>query len=169
MNGVSEPRDHFVYRAWDAEGRLLYIGLTSQPERRYIAHKYSMPWFEYLARYTRMGPFTKDVAADLERRAIAAENSYYNGTYAATNGQQRRWDAAYDRHRKALGSRGGRRQQKWWHETPPTPTAEDLATAEVGPRGDPASKHAEYLADRAAGRFRDHGPLTRVEPARAAA
>lgn len=65
-------RPHFVYRCFDADGVLLYIGCTVHPEQRRVEHRRSSPWFAQLASVKLVGPFVGEKARD---RALAAEQA----------------------------------------------------------------------------------------------
>lgn len=60
---------HYVYRVFDAEGRLLYVGCTVNPLRRARAHRRS-DWFMKAATFTLLGPF---VGRNARTRAMTAE------------------------------------------------------------------------------------------------
>ena len=47
--GVAPPGQEFLYRLFDAEGALLYVGITWNPFVRWNAHKKSKPWWPDVA------------------------------------------------------------------------------------------------------------------------
>lgn len=65
-----DDRPHFVYRCYDAEGQVLYIGMSSCVERRFWAHRTTAPWYPELDHVKMLGPF---VGVGARRRAFAAE------------------------------------------------------------------------------------------------
>lgn len=71
-------RDAAVYRHFDAEGRLLYIGCTSDLLRRTLAHERRSHWFDQIAviKVERFKSVEDAVAA--ETRAILAERPIHN-------------------------------------------------------------------------------------------
>lgn len=73
---------HFVYRCFDADGRLLYIGCTVDVERRLTAHRRSAAWFPLLASVRLVGPFVGSAARyramRAEERLIRAERPEFN-------------------------------------------------------------------------------------------
>lgn len=84
--GVGRLADHFVYRCYDADGLLLYIGCTSNVARRVAAHRRASGgskasrWLRVtMTRYEIEGPFRgRDAGRDAERDAIQAERPLFN-------------------------------------------------------------------------------------------
>lgn len=77
-------RDHFVYEAFDADGLLLYVGCTGQPDTRYRAHmagNYNLHgWFNpFVTRWRVSGPYPKVTAYAIERERIARQQPIWNG------------------------------------------------------------------------------------------
>lgn len=73
------PVPHALYRAYDADGNLLYIGTTRDPGRRVQSHAgYSLNWITRAARLDL--EWYPDIASarEAEGRAIAAENPPHN-------------------------------------------------------------------------------------------
>lgn len=73
-----DRREHFVYRAWDADGRLLYVGCTMRLAERRSAHQTSSQWFPLAARFRISGPYNYDTGRRLEREAIRSEMPLWN-------------------------------------------------------------------------------------------
>ena len=73
-------RPHTVYRAYDAEGALLYIGCTADFGRRRSQHGYTTPWFPLAARWDLAEYPNFRTARDAERHAIETECSMFNVT-----------------------------------------------------------------------------------------
>ena len=80
-----EEIEHFLYRCYDADGRLLYIGCTQDVEARMAVHHSS--WQNPASAYLNMhmdrheveGPFVGRIAGrKAEREAIAAEAPMLN-------------------------------------------------------------------------------------------
>ncbi|WP_448449126.1 GIY-YIG nuclease family protein [Mycolicibacterium sp. XJ775] len=68
------PRDHFVYRVFHQDGRLLYIGCTKNLDARWKQHCYQRPGLKLVdARFRVQGPYIKSVARTIERRALNSE------------------------------------------------------------------------------------------------
>lgn len=81
-------RNHFVYRVFDADGDLLYIGCTKNFERRWREQKVDRPKMTAAATRCKLsGPYTYETARRLEAEAIEAEaieaeNPLHNFTLA---------------------------------------------------------------------------------------
>lgn len=80
-----EPCDHYVYRAWDEDLTLLYIGCTNDTRRRWQQHfnQAEKPWFSsgwrpYVHTFTVEGPYSKTEARRLEDQAILTEGPVFN-------------------------------------------------------------------------------------------
>lgn len=67
-----------VYRFFDEEGSLLYVGIAVHPRTRWRAHAAEKQWWPSVARKTVEWCDTREEAADREYEAIAAENPMYN-------------------------------------------------------------------------------------------
>lgn len=63
---------HWVYRCFDAEGVLLYVGCTMHPEERQVEHRRSSPWFADVVNVELVGPF---VGENARKRALDAEEA----------------------------------------------------------------------------------------------
>lgn len=68
-----------VYRHWDKDGRLLYVGCTNNPHRRWNEHRTdSLQWvFEVVASQVTWYP-TRDLALVAEWVAIDTEDPAHN-------------------------------------------------------------------------------------------
>lgn len=66
-----------VYRLWDADGNLLYIGSAYDPEERCKEHR-KKPWWREVARRTEDWQTSRAAAYIEEMKAIAVERSKYN-------------------------------------------------------------------------------------------
>lgn len=72
-------RPNYVYKAFDREGRLLYVGVTADLEARLAAHRSRSLWAAYMSRHTLVGPFENRAdALEAERRIIREERPLYN-------------------------------------------------------------------------------------------
>lgn len=78
--------DHFIYRCYDADDLLLYIGCTSNVRRRIDAHRrgsgtsLASRWLsQFMARHEVVGPFAgRDAGRAAERVAIKSEQPLFN-------------------------------------------------------------------------------------------
>lgn len=73
-------RQHFVYRAFAADGYLLYVGCSYTPDKRFAAHRSSSCWFDEAVRFTMSGPYNYETARHIEHVAINSERPQYNYT-----------------------------------------------------------------------------------------
>lgn len=67
-----------LYRHWDQEGKLLYVGVSLSPTYRLSQHKDASPWFGRIANITVEWFETRLVALEAERLAIKAEAPEFN-------------------------------------------------------------------------------------------
>lgn len=76
------PRDQHVptalYRLYGADGTLLYIGVTDNPDRRFKQHRDTKPWWPQVAQKTIEWRPSRVVALADEADAIRAEAPVYN-------------------------------------------------------------------------------------------
>jgi predicted GIY-YIG superfamily endonuclease len=73
-----EARPHALYRFFDVEDRLLYIGITAGLPQRLMRHADGKPWWLQVAKITvEVMPGRAEVLA-AERAAIRAERPLYN-------------------------------------------------------------------------------------------
>lgn len=71
-------REHFVYRAFDADGRLLYVGCTIRPTKRFNEHKGQSRWFPFAVKFTMQGPYNYQTGRRIEKEAIYGEHPLWN-------------------------------------------------------------------------------------------
>lgn len=72
-------RQHFVYYIYGADGRCLYIGCSSHPERRWRQHRTNHPGLaEMAAKFQKRGPYTRAVARRVELEAICDQTPLFN-------------------------------------------------------------------------------------------
>lgn len=85
-------RSHYVYRCFDAEGLLLYVGCASNVKRRMSHHargtaRASRTLSALMASYTTEGPYsTRADAEAAEQSAIASEAPLLNIQHSGTPG-----------------------------------------------------------------------------------
>lgn len=73
---LNEP--HFVYRLFDADGVLLYVGCTCRPVHRMSAHRRDKRWAGRLASVTWSEPMRQFQALAAEAKAIREEAPEFN-------------------------------------------------------------------------------------------
>lgn len=67
-----------VYRFYDRNGKLLYVGITNNVERRIAQHLVDKPWAHQIVRRSVEVYSSRDAALAAERRAIRRERPKYN-------------------------------------------------------------------------------------------
>lgn len=77
--------EHIVYRFYDVEGALLYVGVTKEPYKRWEHHEKKKSWFREMAVITRSFYPDKESSYEAERRAIITERPRYNITHNGQN------------------------------------------------------------------------------------
>lgn len=73
-----------LYRFFDAEGVLLYVGATTNPALRFDNHSRAQPWWPEVATITLQHCFDWDELDTEETRAIRTENPKYNQVHSKT-------------------------------------------------------------------------------------
>lgn len=69
---------HTLYRFYDTDGHLLYVGRTTNPGRRWREHEKRAPWFQAVSWVTREVYPTAEAVDVAEREAIANEHPIHN-------------------------------------------------------------------------------------------
>lgn len=75
---MRDTRPTFVYRCYDVDSRLLYVGCSVDPAFRIEGHRKSSWWADRLAYYETEEHPNRDAALDAERRAIYSERPACN-------------------------------------------------------------------------------------------
>lgn len=75
---------NILYRIFDADGALLYVGATTNPALRLDDHSRSQPWWPEVATITLQHCFDWDEMNTEEIRAIREENPKYNDLHSST-------------------------------------------------------------------------------------
>ena len=75
-----DRREHFVYRCYDIDGDLLYVGCTMDLDRRRKDHSglNGSAWWPLLDRVRLAGPFNYSTARQIERDAIRDDWPIWN-------------------------------------------------------------------------------------------
>jgi predicted GIY-YIG superfamily endonuclease len=81
MLAASTETAQALYRFFDTEGELLYVGITVNPGTRWAEHK-NKPWWSGVASATLEQFPSRDAAEEAEITAIRAENPRYNVTHS---------------------------------------------------------------------------------------
>lgn len=69
---------HFVYRCYDADRVLLYVGSTANLGRRMHEHLHRAEWWRWVADVQTSGPYPIADALDLELRLIRRMGPVFN-------------------------------------------------------------------------------------------
>lgn len=67
-----------LYRIWNEDGELLYVGATTDPGHRLREHHLQQPWWDEAASVTLQRLATYIELAEAEIEAIRSENPKYN-------------------------------------------------------------------------------------------
>ena len=74
-----DPRASVVYRAYAANGDLLYVGVTCEPAQRFRLHEFQSPFWILVDRVEISQAFMdRDDAEDAERKAIRDGQPLWN-------------------------------------------------------------------------------------------
>jgi len=71
-------REHTLYRLFDVNDELLYVGITFMPGNRFTQHRREKLWWREVARQELTTYPNREAAADAERDAIANEQPIHN-------------------------------------------------------------------------------------------
>lgn len=80
-NRTEPPNETALYRYYDAQDRLLYVGITDGLAVRIASHIKASSWMDFAARSTIERHPTRKAAADMEREAIEGERPLFNSVY----------------------------------------------------------------------------------------
>jgi predicted GIY-YIG superfamily endonuclease len=69
---------HYVYRMYDEDGRLLYVGISKTLATRLTQHHRDKPWAHEIASVTGKRYTSRDAARAAEIQAIGTEGPAYN-------------------------------------------------------------------------------------------
>lgn len=75
-----------LYRLYDADSNLLYVGITTQPTHRFVQHRKKQTWWPEVARTEIRWLPSFDAAAEVEREAIQTEQPRHNTRFHPVNG-----------------------------------------------------------------------------------
>ena len=75
-----KPRRYALYRHFDKDGALLYVGISRSAAARLAQHSKS-PWDHLIARVDVESLDTRQAALKAERKAITTEKPIYNVTH----------------------------------------------------------------------------------------
>jgi hypothetical protein len=78
VGSINYSRRTALYRLFDTEGRLLYVGITFNPRNRWAGHSQSKSWWKQVVRRDIEWHETRYAAEAAEAAAILAECPLYN-------------------------------------------------------------------------------------------
>lgn len=105
---------YYVYRCYDADGDLLYVGCSKDVEKRLKQHEgYADSWVNQMARIAVEEYPDHESALLVEARAIATEHPYWN-TLGRWSHRDRWSEADFQRWGHMLAQRPS---SGWWHDT----------------------------------------------------
>lgn len=107
-----DPIDYeptYLYRAYDGEGALLYIGITCKPDGRLANHKHKSSWFGDAKRMSWALHPDRPSALEAEREAIESEQPRDNLNYQHP---QQRAEAARRRDARREAERLAKRERR---------------------------------------------------------
>lgn len=76
-----------LYRNWDSEGVLLYIGISADPRARRRTHNRHSVWTEFAVREEIEWHTDRETAEAVEKAAIVAEKPLFNGQHTTPEAQ----------------------------------------------------------------------------------
>lgn len=79
---MSRAEHHVLYRFFNDEAELLYVGITNDPVHRFSNHAYTKPWFAEAAAATMTHYPTRGELIAAERQAIERERPQYNRAHS---------------------------------------------------------------------------------------
>lgn len=104
---MTEPERTALYRLYDADDGLLYVGVTNKPKRRFWEHGSSKAWWSEVARHTIKWFDSEFHALQAEVEAITTEAPKYNlrstAAYKAQQSATARAISPEGRRRRGIG------------------------------------------------------------------
>lgn len=108
----NEHQLYYLYRFYNTAGRLLYVGISNNPDRRWDEHEDDKPWWGEVEDQTSERVGTMREALDAEEDAIRRERPLYNVVHNGDNPDRVAWRPT-EKHRSPFRrqhDRGGRRR-----------------------------------------------------------
>lgn len=87
----NEHQQYYLYRFFNAAGRLLYVGISNNPDRRWDEHADDKPWWGEVADQTSERAGDMHDALALEEDAIHRERPLYNVVHNGDNPDRVAW------------------------------------------------------------------------------
>jgi excinuclease UvrABC nuclease subunit len=102
-SGQRDPGHTCLYRYFDADGNLLYVGMASNPLSRLTTHAASKPWWHELASAKVEHFETRIEAERAETEAIERERPRYNRHGIIPRSALANMTAAHEATRRGVG------------------------------------------------------------------
>lgn len=87
-DGRPDQAVHLLYLHLDANGTVLYVGLTGDMPKRHTAHRRESAWWPQVARVIEVGPYPYELGHDVERFVIEQLDPPHNVVFTT------RWPVA---------------------------------------------------------------------------
>lgn len=75
-----------LYRLYDAEGRLLYVGISNSPYRRWAQHSVEQSWWPQVVTHKLEWHEDRNAAMAAEREAVQSERPTWNEVHKVAAG-----------------------------------------------------------------------------------
>ena len=75
---------YFLYKIFDTNNQLIYVGMTDNIARRFIQHQ-NKEWFKLMTRFESFAFESKEKCKEAEADEIASSNPIYNKIHNKTN------------------------------------------------------------------------------------
>jgi predicted GIY-YIG superfamily endonuclease len=85
-----------LYRLYDADGRLLYVGISYQPEKRFKEHAHVKTWWHHVKQKRIEWFASQEEALKAEAAAVKAEGPLYDNTHRFRKGWRIHPPRVYD-------------------------------------------------------------------------
>jgi predicted GIY-YIG superfamily endonuclease len=95
----------YVYRFFDPDGQLLYVGVTSDPHKRWLQHQRRSPWASLADTVSLEWYAYEDLALIAERRAIRDESPRFNVRSTPQGNAQQRAAGRASAHARGIARR----------------------------------------------------------------
>lgn len=85
MTSSAMSVQNVLYRFYNRDGELLYIGITNNPLRRFSQHRKDKEWWADVANISQQSFESEDALKAAEKKAIQRENPRYNKQFVDDN------------------------------------------------------------------------------------
>lgn len=85
MSRPTNEKVHFLYRAFDKDGKLIYVGMARCAITRIAQHEKFSHWFHHVTQFKIEKLSSRQEAAQAEKKAILEEHPIYNYIFNPDN------------------------------------------------------------------------------------